>query len=145
MKYRRTQNTIWIRIDKGEPVIETVLKVCEKENVRAGYFQGIGACEEAVLSTWIAKKQDFIYHTLTGTLEMISLMGNITIGNDGHPYSHSHATFSYLNEKGEVSVTAGHVKEARIGYTGEIIVNTAENFEIGRMVDPAIGIEVWEL
>ena len=84
----------------------SIKKVCEKEHVEAGYFQGIGACDKVVLSTWIPEKEDFIYHTITGMLEMISLMGNVSIDKEGKPFSHSHAVFSYLNDKGELATVA---------------------------------------
>ncbi len=40
-------HTIYLRIDKDESVIETIKKVCRTEHIKAGYFQGIGACDEA--------------------------------------------------------------------------------------------------
>ena len=70
MDYRKYKDTIYLRIDKGEEVVASIKKVCEKEHVEAGYFQGIGACDKVVLSTWIPEKEDFIYHTITGMLEI---------------------------------------------------------------------------
>lgn len=144
MDYRKEKNAIYIRVDKGEEVLATIKKVCEKERVGAGYFQGIGACGRAVLSTWIPEKEDFIHHTLTGMLEMISLMGNISTDQNGEPFSHSHAIFSFLKDNGEVVVAAGHLEEAEISYTGEIVLSLAEE-KIGRMFDARAGIDVWKL
>ena len=76
-----------------------------------GHFQGIGACDTATLSTYLPDKNDFTDHTISGMIEMISLMGNISVDNNNEPVLHSHAVFSYLNSNGEVVVTAGHVKE----------------------------------
>lgn len=144
MDYRKNKDTIFIRVDKGEEVVETIKKVCEKENVKAGYYQGIGACDKAVLATWIADKEDFIHHTISGVLEMISLMGNISIDENGKPFSHGHAVFSYLKENGEMAIAAGHLEEADISYTGEIVLRLDEE-KIGRMFDSKAGIDVWKL
>lgn len=144
MKYRKIKDTFYIRIDKGEKVTESIIEVCERENIKAGYFQGIGACDLVDLSTWIPEQNDFTDHQLKGMLEMVSLMGNITTGNDNKPFLHSHATFSYLNEDGGIILTGGHLKEARISYSGEIILNPADE-AIGRMLDENAGIEVWKL
>lgn len=144
MKYRKIKDVFYIRIDKGEKVVESILNMCATENVKAGYFQGIGACDLVDLSTWIPEENDFTDHQLTGMLEMVSLMGNITTDNDNKPFLHSHATFSYLNKDGQVSLTGGHLKEARISYTGEIVLNPADE-EIGRIFDENAGIEVWKL
>jgi predicted DNA-binding protein with PD1-like motif len=144
MEYRKINETYYIRIDKGENLTENIKEVCKIEKVQAGYFQGIGACDLAVLATYIPEKRDFTEHTVSGMLEMVSLMGNITTDKDNEPFFHSHATFSYLNKNGELTVTAGHLKEARINYTGEIILNPADE-RIGRMDDPDTGIEIWKL
>ncbi len=144
MEYRKEKSAIYLRIDKGEEVVETIKKVCKKERVEAGCFQGIGACGKAVLSTWVPEKEDFIHHSITGMLEMISLMGNISTDQNGQPFLHGHAVFSCLKDKGEVAMTAGHLEEAEISYTGEIILTPAEE-KIGRIVDGNAGIEIWNL
>ena len=41
-------------------------------------------------------------------------------------------------------MTAGHLTEARIGYTGEIVLTAAEK-AIARKFDDVSGIEVWDL
>lgn len=41
-------------------------------------------------------------------------------------------------------MAAGHLKDAGISYTGEIIMKPAED-KIGRQFDTNAGIEVWKL
>lgn len=43
-----------------------------------------------------------------------------------------------------MAVAAGHVKEAHISYTGEVMLSVAP-FSIGRRFDESAGIEVWAL
>ncbi len=126
MEYRKEKNAIYLRLDKGEEVVDTIKKLCEKEQLEGGYFQGIGACGRVVLATWIPEKEDFIHHRLRGMLEMISLTGNVSIDQNGKAFSHSHGVFSYLKDNGEIAVAAGHLEEAEISYTGEIILTPAE-------------------
>lgn len=144
MEYRKIKHTFYIRIDKGEDVTDSIKDVCRREKIQAGYFQGIGACDLAVLATYIPGKNDFTDHTISGMLEMVSLMGNITTDNNNEPFLHSRASFSYLNQNGVVVITGGHLKEAHISYTGEIILNAADE-KIDRMMDPKTGIEIWKL
>ena len=144
MDYKKTKNNIYIRVDKGESVVRTILSVCKKENIQGGYFQGIGACSTATISTYIPEQNDFIDHTVSGMIEMISLMGNISTDDTDKPFCHSHAVFSYLKDNGEIAVVAGHLKEAQIGYTGEIVLTPTEE-KIGRVFDPLAGIDVWKL
>lgn len=124
--------------------MQTILSVCKKEGVMGGCFQGIGACDLVTISTYIPEKRDFVDHTISGMIEMISLMGNISVDDNNIPFLHSHAVFSYLNQSGEIAITAGHLKEAKISYTGEIII-TLTGDTIGRQFDTKTGIEVWKL
>lgn len=144
MEYKKMKDNIYLRVDKSENVIETIKEICKKEGICGGYFQGIGACSTATLSTYIPEQNDFIDHKISGMLEMVSLMGNITMDCHNQPFLHSHAVFSYLNQAGEIAVAAGHLKEAKIGYTGEIIITPADD-TIGRQFDTNAGIEVWKL
>lgn len=38
MEYKKENSTIHLRIDRGENILETITKVCKKENVCGGYF-----------------------------------------------------------------------------------------------------------
>ena len=144
MEYKKMKDTIYLRVDKKENVTETIKEVCRKEGICGGYFQGIGACSTATRSTYIPEQNDFIDHEISGMLEMVSLMGNITMDCDNQPFLHSHAVFSYLDQAGETAVAAGHLKEAKINYTGEIIITPAGG-TVGRQFDANAGIEVWRL
>lgn len=75
---------------------------------------------------------------------MISLMGNISVDDLNMPFQHSHGVFSYLKDNGEIAVVAGHLKDARVSYTGEIVLQMAEK-RVGRMFDTGVGIDVWKL
>lgn len=144
MPYRREGNTLYIRVDKGQKIVETIRRICQKEHIHGGYFTGIGACCEAVLATWDVEKKEFSTHQLQGMLELVSLLGNISLEKDGTPYIHCHGTFSYVDAAGKLSVAAGHLVDATIGYTGEVVLHVAEK-PINRMYDVAAGIDVWDL
>lgn len=144
MEFKKIKDTYYLRIDKDEKIVETIRKMCRQERIQAGYFQGIGACSTVIISTYIPENNDFIDHNFTGMIEMISLMGNITTEGNGEPFLHSHAVFSYLDENRGIKVVAGHLKEAEIRYTGEIVLTPAEE-KIGRMFDTKANIDVWKL
>lgn len=144
MEYKKTNGDIYLRIDKDEKIAETIKTVCEKEMIYGGHFRGIGACDTATMSTYLPYKNDFTDHTISGMIEMISLIGNISVDSNNEPFLHSHAVFSYLNNNGEIVVTAGHLKEANISYTGEIVITPISDV-ISRKIDSKTGIEVWKL
>lgn len=144
MDYKKIGENIYVRIDKDEEIIGKITGICKKENILSGQFQGIGACGTATVSTYLPDNDEFTDHPISGMLEMVLLMGNITMDENGKPYLHSHAVFSYLDEAGKPSVLAGHLTEAIVSYTGEICIQPAKE-AIGRMIDPQTGISVWKL
>ena len=144
MKYRIIGNEIYLRIDKGEPVFKTIKGVCDKENILMAHFQGIGGCGEATVATLDEETLEFKEHKAEGVLEAISFMGNVSKGEDGKAFLHAHAAFSYIDENGEHKILAGHMIEAIVKYTAEIIINfTGET--LGRVMDDNAGITVWDL
>jgi len=144
LEFKKVKDTYYIRLEKGEEIVSVLKSFCKSQNIKTGYFQGIGACDYAVLLTYIQEKQDFTDHKISGMLELVSLMGNITTDKNGEPFEHSHVMFSYIDKSGQPAVVAGHLKEARIGLTGEIVLNVSDDI-IGRKFDSKSGIEVWNL
>jgi predicted DNA-binding protein with PD1-like motif len=97
MQYKQLGQTIYLRVDKGEEILTQILKVCSAAGVKSATFSGIGACQAAVLSTYLPDRNDFTDHHLSGMLELVSLSGNITFDGEAL-YEHAHATFSDLGE-----------------------------------------------
>jgi len=141
MQYRRNENQILVRIDRGEDIPETLLSVCRKETVSGAVFTGIGCCGRAVLASFLPDKNDFLDREIEGMLDLIALNGNIFTEN-GALGEHTHAVFSCLRD-GEHQVAAGHLKSAVVLYTAEILLTVTDPIRKSR--DPALGIAVWEL
>ena len=49
MEYRKYGKDYVLRIDRGEEILQAVSQVCEKENIRLGTVNGIGAVGEVTL------------------------------------------------------------------------------------------------
>lgn len=145
MEYSKKGRNIYVRLDKGDEVVSSIYSIFEKENIGSGLFHGIGACGDVTVATFIPEKNDFLDHNKKGMLEMVSLYGNVVSCDNGSHAIHAHAMFSYLNEKGEVSLFGGHLKSAVVLYTAEIRIDPVEYGEIERKTDPITGIEVWKL
>ena len=143
MQYRKDGDMILVRIDKGEEILEKILDICRIENIYGAVFSGIGACGQAVTSSYIPEKNDFTDHAAEGLLELVSLIGNISY-EDNQPVEHTHASFSYLDETGTQKILAGHLKKAVVSYTAEIAIQITK-FMIKKKKDNKTGIMVWDL
>ena len=145
MDYKKNGNAIYARFDKGDDVVSGILEICKSENIISATYSGIGGCGNVTVATFIPEKNEFIPHNKTGLLEMISLNGNISANDDNTIEHHTHAMFSYLNKNGELQFLGGHLIEAVVLYTAEIIINPVQNGVIKRMKDAKTGITVWKL
>lgn len=141
MEYRKFDDKIYVRLDKGDEVITSLLSVCERQNLTVAQIQGIGGCESATVGVFDMEKKAYNETTVDGLLEMVSLDGNLTY-YEGEPYLHLHAAFA-CREDGGIKSLSGHLLKATVGLTGEIVITPADG-RIGRRYIEELGIRVWD-
>ena len=144
MQSKKLGDKVYLRVDKDEEVLKAVLSTCRERGLTSATFQGIGACASVGIQTYIPEKNDFIQTEVSGMLEMVSLIGNVTLDDDVSLFEHAHALFAYLDEAGEHRTIAGHLHYAKVGYTAEIVIDPVDG-TIGRKFDNCAGITVWDL
>ncbi len=144
MEYKKFGDTYYVRADRGDEIISSVLEVCRKEQIRSAVFSGIGGCSEAQIQTYIPEKNDFETQVLTGMLELVSLTGNVITDDEGQYYHHTHAVFSY-KEGEQHAMAAGHMKAITVSYTAEIELRPVIGGVIKRKHDPETGTGFWSL
>lgn len=142
MEYRLYGEAYYIRLDRGDEVVASLLEVCQAEQVKSATFSGIGGCSEAQIQTFIPEAGAFEVRTLTGMLELVSLLGNVISDDQGELHYHAHAAFAY-KDGGDHYVAAGHVKSITISYTGEIELRPVVGGIIGMQPDPETGTGFW--
>ena len=146
MEYKKMGGRVYIRMDKGDEVIAGLRQVCQELKIKSATFQGIGACDQVIVGTYIPAKQEFLQHERNGMLEMVSLQGNIVTNDKEELVEHAHGMFSYLRqESGEMTYLGGHLLSAWVSYTAEIVLDIVEDRYIGQQFEPVTGINVWKL
>ena len=53
MDYRKFVDTVYIRMDRGDEIIEGILDICKKDQILSATFRGIGGCGEAQIQTYL--------------------------------------------------------------------------------------------
>ena len=147
MIYKRFDDKLVIRLRKGDKLVESIKEVLEKENVKAGFITGIGACDRLEIGLFDPSKKKYKTKTYEENLEIASLTGNIS-NMDGKLYTHFHIICGRVESnpaKGSLSgaAIAGHLNEAEISLTAEIVITTI-NGDINRKHDPDLGINLIE-
>ena len=141
MDYRNMNGIYYIRVDKGEEIIEKLLEVCKSECINSAYFSGIGGCSRAEIQTFDPAEKCFETETLEGMLELISITGDV-VSDNGQLFHHAHAMFSYKDGE-EHKMAGGHIKSITVLYTAEIELRPVTGGKIGRKHDPETGTGFW--
>ncbi len=141
MDYRNYDGIIYLRADKGDEILSSILDVCKKENVRSAFFSGIGGCSSAEIQTFIPEKGTFETERIEGMLELVSLTGNVISSEEDYSL-HAHGIFSYKSGKSH-KVTGGHIKAITVLYTGEIEIRPVSGGCIGMKINEETGTAMW--
>lgn len=142
MEYRKYGDTFYIRMDRGDEIIEKILMVCKEEGIHSCTFNGIGGCGKAEIQTFIPETGTFKMRRLEGMLELVSLNGNVITDENGDYYHHTHAVFAYKVGE-DHRVAAGHMKSIMVSYTAEIELRPVVDGEIKRKYDSETGTGFW--
>lgn len=118
MEYRRFNNTIVARIDKGEEILEQIKAIALKEKIKLANINALGATNDFTVGVFKTAEKKYYSNTFKGDFEIVSLTGTINTMNNEF-YAHIH--MSAGNDKGEVF--GGHLNRAIVSATCEMIIN----------------------
>ena len=137
MEYQKLGDTYFVRLDRGEEVLDRLTALCRKEGITLAQVDGLGAVDEATVCVYDVPTQSFFRKTFAEPMEISSLCGTVTQMN-GDVYLHIHATVcdAQLNAHG------GHVNSLRVAATCEITVRTLPG-TVGRARDEAVGLNIF--
>lgn len=143
MECRKMGDTYYIRMDRSDEIVSTLLSICSEEGIRSACYSGIGGCRDAEMQVFIPEKGAFETEKVEGTLELVSLMGNVVSDDSGQLFHHTHALFTWLEGKEHRSVS-GHMKASTVLYTAEIELRPVSGGVIRRQYDPETGTGFWK-
>lgn len=138
MNYKRFDNTIVVRIDRGEEILEKIKEIALKENVKLASISALGATNSFTVGVFDTNEKKYYSNNFEGNFEIVSLVGTINTMNDEF-YTHIH--MSAGNNKGEVF--GGHLNKAIVSATCEMVINIIEG-KVDRYFDSEIGLNLFE-
>ena len=138
MEYRKFGKQYVIRLEKGEEIVSSIKDLCVKENIKLGSLSGIGAVNKVTAGLFKTGEKKYVSRTYEEDMEIVSLGGNVSRMN-GETYLHFH--ISVANEAGEVR--GGHLTEAYISATGELVLTEIEG-TVDREYSGGIGLNLFK-
>jgi predicted DNA-binding protein with PD1-like motif len=120
--------------EKGDEVISTLQAFAEEHKLGTSHFTAIGAFKHTIVGFFDRKKMDYLKIPIKEQMEVLSLTGNITLSDEGYKV-HAHAVLG----KADASALGGHILEAHVWPTLEVIVEEAPK-HLRRQIDPETGL-----
>ena len=138
MEYKKVKNHIIIRLDVGEEIISSIMNILKNEKISFATVTGIGATNDFTVGTYDVTNQLYNKSNYKGVYEIVSLLGNTSTMNN-EPYIHIHMSAADKNN----NVIGGHLNEAYISATAEIVLNIIET-NVDRIKDPNTGLNIFK-
>ncbi len=139
MLYKTMGDTVVVRLQPGDEILDSIKTIAAKEKIPAGYLNGLGASDDFDVCVYdLTEKKYFPVHVGVQS-EISSLFGMIS-EKDGQPFLHVH--MQAMTKDG--TAAGGHLQRCVINATAEIVIHVLPG-TIGRTVDPETGLTVMNL
>ena len=138
MKYIIKNNKIFISLQTGDEIVESITDIFKQEKIYSGMINGIGAINKVQLGFYNLESKKYKKKYFNDDYELTSLMGNIAL-KDGNPFVHIHINMSDEN----FDVIGGHLFSAVTAASAEVIV-LLDNQYIKRELDQKVGLYLWD-
>ena len=113
MEYKKFGNTLIVRLDRGEEVVDRLLELARREHITLASVNGLGAADDVTVGVYFPATQE------------------------DQPYGHFHMSIG--DQEGRVF--GGHLNRAVISATCELVVTLLEG-RVERRMDPEIGLNL---
>jgi len=137
MDHRRFGDTVIVRIDPGEEIIQQLRLMAEKENIRLATVEALGAVNDFTVGVFDTAEKQYHSNHFIGAYEIVSLTGTVTT-KDGKFYAHLHMSAGDREGK----VFGGHLNSATVSATCEMVVRVLDG-TVERQLDEAIGLNLF--
>lgn len=138
MEYRKFENKIIARIDKGEEILKKIKEIALQENIKLASINALGATNDFTVGVYKVDEKKYYSNEFKGNFEIVSLTGTINTMN-GEFYTHIH--MSAGNDKGEVF--GGHLNKAVVSATCEMVIYIIDG-KVDRYFDKEIGLNLFK-
>ncbi len=139
MIFQRFEGRFQLRVESGEPLVESLTQLLEAENIRFALVTGLGAVRYARVAYLNVERKEYEPHEFEEQLELVSLIGNATL-RDGKPFLHLHVALA----RRDLTLLGGHLQEAIARPTIEVWLQPEPGI-VERVFDESAGMAVMQL
>lgn len=135
-----SEKTYVLIFDKGDEVVSELNAFATEYALTASRFTGIGACERVTLGFYDLEQKDYQKIEVNEQIEVMSLIGNLSLGPNGEPKVHGHIVVG----KADGTAHGGHLLEAVVRPTLELFLIESPA-ELRRQMNSEVGLPLIDL
>lgn len=124
----------------GDEAIAGLTAFAKEKGLGASHFTAIGGFQESTLGYFNLDKKDYDKIPVREQVEVLSLVGDITLTEKGEPKIHAHAVLG----RSDGSTRGGHLVEGRVRPTLEVMLIESPR-HLHRKHDPQSGLALIQL
>ena len=128
-----------VRLESGEQVQASLGPWLARQGIGFAAVSGLGAFRRITLSYWNADTREYETHQRDEQMEVVSLVGNVTLKDDA-PFLHLHVALG----RRDLSVIGGHFNDAEVHPTLELWLRPEEQ-PVRRVPDVESGLSLMDL
>jgi uncharacterized protein len=129
------ERTYALVFDKGDEPVSLITAFAKQHKIGAARLSAIGAFSEVVLGYFDWEKKDYKKIPVREQVEVLSMLGDIALGEKGEPKLHAHIVLG----KRDGSAHGGHLLEGRVRPTLEVIL-VQSPAALQKVHDPETGL-----
>ncbi len=119
----------------GDEAIAGLTAFAKEKGLGASHFTAIGGFQEATLGYFNLDKKDYDKIPVREQVEVLSLVGDVTLTEKGEPKIHAHVVLG----RSDGTTRGGHLVEARVRPTLEVMLVESPR-HLRRKHDPQTGL-----
>ena len=93
-----TEKTFAVIFEKGDEVASGLLDFAKAHSLRGSHFTAIGAFERVTLGFFERERKDYKKIEFNEQTEVLSLIGDIALKENGEPQVHAHVVVASVDE-----------------------------------------------
>ncbi len=132
------KRTIMGQLPLGADLLEGLTEIVQREKIRLGRIQAIGATTHAVVAYYDQGTKRYNPMEFPGGMEILSLSGNVSV-RDGKPFVHVHVLLGDFQGR----VFGGHVLPGTKLFALEVFIDEFEGDPLSRSQDDRTGLFLW--
>ena len=136
MQAKKITGGYFLRVDKEEEIISSIVSFTGDKKIPSGVIAGIGALTDVTLGYFDRSHKKYLKQTFKDVYEMLNLSGNISYV-EGKPLVHAHVILG----KSDYTVIGGHLFSGVVAVTGEVFIQTFED-RFSRQLNPEFNLNL---